>query len=108
MANHTTTLRIPEELTVQYDELARSRGLYRDRLMMDVLRRYLEAVVEGRRGIVESIAAIERGEFVSGGVIDAEDAACLEGQGYTPARIAAIDRQVDDELRTMCGVAPCV
>jgi predicted transcriptional regulator len=97
MANRTISLDIPEEMTEQFDELARARGLGRDHLMMDALREYLEGELEERRRIRASIGEIERGEFVPVEAIEAEELAWLESQGFTPGEMAVIDRAVDDE-----------
>ncbi len=94
MANQTVSLQLPAELTEQLDELARARGLDRDQLMTKALRAYLEGELEERHRVVESIAEIERGEFVPLEEIEAEELAWLESQGFTPEQIAAIEAQV--------------
>jgi predicted transcriptional regulator len=107
MTHHTISLRVPEEMAVRYDELARARGTDRERLMMDALGEYLDAAREDARRTREATSEIERGEYASAEEIEADDLAWLASQGYTREQIAAIDKQVCDELRTAYGVAPC-
>jgi predicted transcriptional regulator len=107
MTHHTISLRVPEEMVVRYDELARARGTDREHLMMDALGEYLGAARDDARRTREAMAEVDRGEYVSAEKIEAEELAWLASQGYTRERIAAIDQQVCDELRTAYGVAPC-
>jgi predicted transcriptional regulator len=107
MTHQTISLHVPEEMAERYDELARARGTDREHLMMNVLGEYLAAAGDDARRTRAAMSAIERGDHVSAEEIEADDLAWLASQAYTREQIAAIDKQVCDELRTAYGVAPC-
>lgn len=61
----TMTVRVPERVREQFDELARTTGRTRQYLALEALRRYIEIESWQIAAIVEGIRAADAGEFAT-------------------------------------------
>ena len=64
MATPSSSIRIPEEVITQYDDVARATGRSRNSLMIDALRDFISAQAWFVAAVERGVVAADRGEFV--------------------------------------------
>jgi len=99
----TITIRLPRDLTTQYDVLARVTGRSRETLIGEALHEYLAREIEDVARIRQAVTQADNGEFAT----DAEMEALFSEFGGSPDERAALRAEMDESLRTAYGLPAC-